>query len=839
MVIDSQQQARPAASSAVGVTWGRETLQLRDEDVFGKGNAELCSRFLRRVFSVDEVRSVQIDRPRSTAVIRYERGAQSLAELLQRLAAAIRGGTRTGAESPVVQLLWRDLSRPKWTIYRHRGVLTTWQVVRDQPGLLNLRHEVLASDPALARRIVHQVEAIHGVQGSAIRPLSGTLSIRFDPAQTRAERLLRVLESAPQALSREAPDGSDPPPVRFGLVNTAVALSVASDFLLPALWPATAGLLIGSSLGTFRQAAAQVGKGEIGLPVLYTSIAAATLTTGQFLPWAAMNWLFRLWKHCYQHQLATARRRLLGEVIQQQRFARLEAAGGIEVEVPVERLVAGDRIVVSAGEKIAVDGRVVKGYGLVDERIVRGAAGLSRKGPEEDVHAGSILLAGDLQVETRRHGAKTRAATLARAALAATTHEPGGKTPTLRGERFASRVVVPTLATAGLGLYLGGAPAALTIMDTDYASGPGLAYSLETLQALAPCFQQGIVVRDPEALERLARADVLLVDDHAELEAAEPEVASVRVFPGHTEYQVLRFAATALRDLDDERARALRAACQARRIALLDRVPTQYGTDVTMTHRGQVIKVGNLGGRGPGAEAGTRRHDDPSDRPLDSLMVGINGQIAGLIDFRRSSRLGSATALKEFRDRARQPLAIGLISERPESQVQALAAAMGADFHQGGLTPEDLARLIRGCRNRGLKVAYVGECLRKARAAREADVAISLDAEGLEHLDRNPAPILLLRPDLARLGVLLEVTRLHNRRIRVAQGSALIPNLFCVAGAFFLGFTSLTTVMITNLGTYSTYARTTAAIRELERRLARSSPRRTFRAEGEQPKTPR
>ena len=89
-----------------------------------------------------------------------------------------------------------------------------------------------------------------------------------------------------------------------------------------------------------------------------------------------------------------------------------------------------------------------------------------------------------------------------------------------------------------------------------------------------------------------------------------------------------------------------------------------------------------------------------------------------------------------------------------------------------------------------------------------ADVAISLDPDALENLDRNPASILLLQPDLGRLAVLDEVTRVHDRRIRVAQGSALIPNFFCVAGAFFLGFTSLTTVMITNLGTYSTYART-------------------------------
>ena len=62
-----------------------------------------------------------------------------------------------------------------------------------------------------------------------------------------------------------------------------------------------------------------------------------------------MNWMMKFWNHRYQSELATARRRLLGEVIQHQRFARLEATGGVEVEVPVERLRPGDVILVAAG----------------------------------------------------------------------------------------------------------------------------------------------------------------------------------------------------------------------------------------------------------------------------------------------------------------------------------------------------------------------------------------------------------------------------------------------------------------------------------------------------------
>jgi cation transport ATPase len=824
MVIETKTPGSKSPSARVGVAVNRQELQLHDPEVFGTGGEDLCGRFLRRVFSVEQVRCVAIDRPRSLAIISYDRAGQSIPELLQRMAAAIRGPGATGGTEPA-QLIPSDLSRAKLTVYRYKGMLTTWQVVVDAPGRLSLRHEAFTSDPGLARRISHQIEKVHGVTGAAVRPLTGVLRIDFDPAQTRPERLLRAVESAPESLPIELPGASEPPAVGFGLANTALALSAATEFVLPGAWPATVALLVGTNLKTFREAAAQVGAGRLGLPVLYTSVAAATLASGQFLTWAAMGWMMTFWNQRYRLQLATARRRLLGDVIQQQRFARLEAAGGVEVDVPVERISPGDRILVSAGEKITVDGRVISGRGLVDERIVRGTSGMTRKGPEEAVYAGSAVLSGHLKVETIGTGSM-RTGALARAAVAAASYEPGSKTPTRKGEDFASRVVAPTLATAGLGLYLGGAPMALTIIRADYASGPGLAYPLEALQALSLCYRQGIVIRHPDALERLSKVDVLLLDHHPAIEAPEPEVASLRVFPSHTEYQVLRYAASALKDLEDERTLALRAACRARKIPLLDRIPTEYGTDVTFVHKGQVIKVGDLGAHGPGmgTRDGTSSHH-PS-RTIDSLMVGVNGQIAGLIDFRHSPRLRAASALLAFRDQSRRPVAIGLVSQGPAMETRRLAGALGVDFHEGGLSTHDLTRLVRGCRGRGLRVAYAGPCLSRSRAALEADVAISLDPEGLERLDDNPASILLLQPDLGRLGVLDEVNRVHDRRIRVAQGSAYLPNLFCIAGAFFLGFTSLTTVVITNLGTYSTYARTTAAIRGLERQLARSGSRR-------------
>ena len=245
MVTAAKPNVETTPPTGVAVSWGPQTLQLRDEEVFGTTGAALCSRFLLRRFLGPGSASVQIDRPRSTAVIRFEQGKAATVDLMQRLAAALRGTFEPLPGAPGVSLLPQDLAKSKLTIHRHRGLLSTWEVVDEQPGRLSLRHEVMASDSALARRIAHRIESVHGVLSSVVRPLTGTLKICFDPTQTRPERLLRAVERRPiPCRSRCARTGTGPRPVRPGQHGhgcfrwSAISLSPRSGRRPPRWWSA-------------------------------------------------------------------------------------------------------------------------------------------------------------------------------------------------------------------------------------------------------------------------------------------------------------------------------------------------------------------------------------------------------------------------------------------------------------------------------------------------------------------------------------------------------------------------------------------------------------------------
>jgi Cu2+-exporting ATPase len=210
-------------------------------------------------------------------------------------------------------------------------------------------------------------------------------------------------------------------------------------------------------------------------------------------------------------------------------------------------------------------------------------------------------------------------------------------------------------------------------------------------------------------------------------------------------------------------------------------------------------------------------------------MVGINGRVSGLIHFRHSTRLEAASTLRRLR--SKRNLQVGIVSEQPHSTLTPLAA-VGADFHISSQSPDDRVRFLQYCRRRGLKVAYVGDCRIDPHIAAEVHIAISLTGDEINEIDHDPAPIRLLQPRLTKLGELWDIAHIHQHRLKVAHGYALIPNLFCVAGAFVWGFTSLASVVVTNLGTYSVYSRTATSIRSLERQISRSFNPRPFFARG-------
>ncbi len=767
--------ATPPTHEGPEVSRDEGIIALRDGRLFA--SAWLLERFVGRVLNVEGVRSVALDRSNATATIHLDSRHRRDPAVLGRLSGALRHE----AEGPAPSLP-RAAREGDCTVYRHGAVLSTCEVLSDRPGRIRIRHEAIANDPGLAARAEALLAAVPGVRAARLAGWTGTLLIRYDPDALNTPRLLRLAEEAledPSGWVRTLPA---PTRTRFSLANTNLGIAALADFVVPMLAPVSAALLVGTNFRTFGAAYGQVRTRRLGLPVLYTTIVVATVASGQFLASAMMTWMFRFWHGRLRLDLAAERRRMLDESLPRPRLARLVGGDGPEVLVPIERLRPGDQIVVEADEAVPADGRIVAGEGIVDERSVRGLTGASRKRPGEVLLAGSTVLAGSLRVEIAQSAERSLASTIGRALVAATSPAAGTTGPTLSAEAFAEKAVGPTLATAGVGLLLGGLGTAGAILRPDYATGPGLSSPMETLRDVARCARRGIVVRAPDAFERLAACDVIVLDDAPGLRLGALEV--VRVHTRMPEADLLRYAASAFLHLADERSAALVEACRDRRSHLLDLPALDLEKGVTVAHGERRIRV--------------RDHDSG-----ESLVVEADGVMIGLIEFGRSGRPAAAPAVRRLRELAGVPIV--LVSQRSTSEVAALASALGVDGHQGDLSVTDRDAWLASSRSRGLRAAFVGE--EPARTG--CEVTISLGGD----IDASGADAVLLRPDLDLLAGLWEVAAAHADQARSARRFILLPNLLCVTGAFLFGATPLTSVVVSNLGTLGLYGRAVGSLR--------------------------
>jgi Cu2+-exporting ATPase len=779
---------QPVGPAPVEIDRAAGLIRLRDSRIFGPKGATLRESFLRRTFSVDGIESVEIDTVSASAVIRMQ--PQQVDSLLPRIALAIRGHT---AELPAGALP-HGARGTRFQVQRVGSRLTSWQLRAHEPGQVRLRHHLLRSDRVKGRRVEQLIARIPGVAAARYSRFTGCLCIDFHPDLVTRDLLLHMAEEALRDPEPVASTPSTTAGARYAVANLNLGVATLADLGISPVAPLAALLLLGTNLKTFAQAGSQIRRGELRLPVIYSSIVVGALASGQFMACAIMMWMYVYWRRRESDELSTERQLLLEDHVALPHRAR-KSAGGRELAVPCAELCPGDRVLVKTGDVVPADGRVVAGAGVVDERSISGVEGAARKLRGGQALAGSIVLSGQFQIEVARLGEETRAAAIRRA-LAAALAPTAGRPKSSDKSQLAERAVAPTLATAGLGLALGDLTTAAAILAPDYATGPTMAGSLLSIGDVAHCLSRGILVRDPKALDRLAQVDLLVIADHPGLH--QPDLRMAAIDHRSSEVDVLiQLAGSIGRHFGGERGRALARASLARNLPLLNLAPVDYHEGIAVRHGQRFVRLHDL--------------DELSDD--GPVSIEIDGRQAATIHFRTSNDVAAARHIDRLRREC--GLRVILATERGLPEAARLAGALGVDDYCAGLANGSLTDYLRQWRTRGRRVALVGADRHLVDAATEAHVTIGTidDADALS----CEFPLTLLEPDLSRLADAWDIATARLARARDAQRLTLVPNVFCVAGAFFLGFTSLASVIVSNLGTFGSFSVAAEQVRRSHR----------------------
>ena len=481
--------------------------------------------------------------------------------------------------------------------------------------------------------------------------------------------------------------------------------------------------------------------------------------------------------------------------------AHLVAPDGTEKDVALDQVKRGDRLRVRPGERLPVDGVIREGASAVDESMVTGEPMPVEKKAGDGVTGGTLNASGSFVMDAQRVGSETMLAQIVKLVSEAQR----SRAPMQRlADRVAGYFVPAVVLAAALAffgwLFFGPEPrfahalvAAVSVLIIACPCALGLATPMSIMVAVGRGAHAGVLVRNAEALEILAKVDTLVVDKTGTLTEGKPRVMDVSVFEGgkFTENELLRFAASVEQASEHPFARAIVAAAQVKGVELA--LPKDFHATPGGGAEGQVLEDRVVVGSGrflqergvkPGTGQTLRGGLGVDGIAATSFVaVAVNNEVAGVIALADPVKESTSDALEALQtDAVRIVMATGDL----KSTATRIAQQLGIKEVEAEIRPQQKAELIKRLRKQGRIVAMAGDGINDAPALAAADVGIAMGT-GTDVAIENSG-ITLLRGDLRGIVRARKLSRATIRNIKQNLAWAFLYNVIGVpvaAGVFY------------------------------------------------------
>ena len=450
-----------------------------------------------------------------------------------------------------------------------------------------------------------------------------------------------------------------------------------------------------------------------------------------------------------------------------------------ELETPVSALIAGDMIRVRPGERIPVDGIITSGASSVDESMITGESLPVARGVGHRLVGGSLNYDGALEYRATSLGAESVLGQMLRMMEEAQS----SKAPMQQLADRVSGIFVPVvLALAALSFAVWTFAAhdttravaiAIAVLVIACPCAMGLAVPAALTVSIGRAAQLGILFKNGESVERLARVDTVLLDKTGTLTEGRPHIVETRLSAPSlalTETDLLTMAASLESGSEHPLARAVmeyagQAGIRTVSVQSFRAIP---GQGVTAMIEGRSVATGN------GALMATIGVRCSLDAPQNStlLHLAVDGVYAGWLAAQDTLRPHAADAIRELHGMG---LRVAMLTGDTAVAAKEIARAAGIDDVYAGLLPADKLARIHGLQAQGRKVAMVGDGINDAAALVAADAGLAVGT-GTD-LAREAGDGILLRGDPQQIVTALKLARQTLRVMRQNLGWALGYNL--------------------------------------------------------------
>ena len=504
-----------------------------------------------------------------------------------------------------------------------------------------------------------------------------------------------------------------------------------------------------------------MAKRRINVDELVTIAILACVINGNFLEGAVVS-VIMVFGALVEEAVSDGARSAIRQLMELTPKLAIIEKQGREVLVDVAQIVPGDRLVIRAGEIVAVDGIITNGATSVDESSITGESIWVVKQVNDPVHAGTLCVDGFIKVAATRVGENSTIGRIIGMVKAAEESKVESAAIVDRYAAFFTPVILfAALLTYTITLDI---TRAITVLIVGCPCSFLLAGPVSTVAAIGRAARAGILVKGGKHLENIATATGVFFDKTGTLTRGEPVVTRIEVEPGFTEKELLSFAlAVEVKSLHPL-ARGIAA-----RAGELD------------CHCCAAIGIVSEPGKGIMGMVGRKKVEITTsnrwtDLGMTTVQIAVDGKIAGHIALKDRPRSTAMETIKAIYGAGVEDIAI--ISGDQEAPVRAVADEVGITQIHYRQRPQDKLALLTAY-NKGNSV-YVGDGINDAPALKIADIGIAMGLKGSDAA-LETADIVLMNDRLDRLPFLIFLGRRMCSTIRISIAISFMINLVAVA----------------------------------------------------------
>tara|TARA_R110002020_G_scaffold122487_8_gene278083 strand:- start:47991 stop:50219 length:2229 start_codon:yes stop_codon:yes gene_type:complete len=470
---------------------------------------------------------------------------------------------------------------------------------------------------------------------------------------------------------------------------------------------------------------------------------------------------------------------------------------GEEVLLPVEKIIKGDLLVIRPGEKMAVDGLVKKGTSFMDESMITGEPIAVEKVKGDKVFAGTINQKGALRILATKVGKDTLLSQIiSMVEQAQASKPPIQRTVDKIAGVFVPVVIILALFAAVIWYIVGPEPtftyALLTFITVLIIACPcalGLATPTALMVGIGKGAQQGILIKDAQALETVHKINSLVLDKTGTITEGRPKLTDLvwddGVSPSNPE--AILFAMESASEHPIAESIVAHLSPKNMPVLEMDSFESITGLGAKAVIMGELYHVGN--------EKLMRLNDlsisedlrNKATRLRESsktvVYLGNRKRVLGIAAVADNVKQGAAKAIEKIR---MMGIEIHMLTGDNDETAKAIAGQVGIEKYRANVLPAEKADYIKQLQERGKVVAMVGDGINDAAALARSNVGIAM-GQGTD-IAMESAGITLVGSDLGLLPKILKLSKLTMRTIHQNLFWAFIYNVLAIpiaAGALY------------------------------------------------------